>query len=70
NINYVNAVRVVAARDTIPAASFFAGIFGYAGFSLNAESIAYVGCPGESFPVDQPLAICKESILGSDGNFT
>jgi Flp pilus assembly protein TadG len=68
---YVNAVRVVAGRGpAIPAASFFANIWGFTGFSLNAEAIAWKGFTGSPFPVDYPLAICRESILDSSNNFT
>jgi Flp pilus assembly protein TadG len=69
--DYVNAVRVVAGRGpAIPAASFFAGIWGFTGFSLNAESVAWLGFAGENLHVDFPLAICRESILDAGGNFT
>ncbi len=71
NTDYVNAVRVVAGRGpAIPAASFFAGIWDFTGFSLSAESIAWLGFTGENFHVDFPIAICRESILNNDGNFT
>ncbi len=71
NTNYINAVRVVAGRGpAIPAASFFAGIFGYSGFTLNAESIAWLGFAGSNLTVDFPIAICRESILDAGGNFT
>ena len=68
---YVNAVRVVAGRGpAIPAASFFAGIFGFTGFSLNAESVAWLGFAGDNLHVDYPIGICWESILDAGGNFT
>jgi hypothetical protein len=72
NTSYVNAVRVVAGRDKTQAASLFAGIFGYTGFSLNAESIAWVGLgrTPQIFHVDYPIAICQENVIDSSGNFT
>ncbi len=74
NTSYVNAVRVVSGRGpAIPAASFFAGIFGDTGFSLNAESIAWVGLGSAPLNVnaDFPIAICEASIIDdSSGNFT
>lgn len=66
--NYINAVRVVAARSS--AASFFAGIFGdrFRSFSLSAESVAWKGFAGSSFKVDEPIAICYQSVYDEDGN--
>ncbi len=71
DVDYINAVRVVAGRGpTVQAASFFAGIFGFSGFTLNTESVAWVGFAGSNIQVDQPIAICRESLLDNDGNFT
>ena len=66
--DYINAVRVVASRSA--AASFFAGIFGptMTSFSLSAEAIAWKGFAGTNIQVDQPLAICIESMLNADGS--
>lgn len=63
--NFINAVRVKTRRQDTPAASFFAGIFGYSDFSLSAEAVAYIGFAGSLGPleVDQPIAICREAIL-------
>ncbi len=71
NVNFINAVRVRARRQDTPAASFFGRIFGYDSFILSAESVAYIGFAGTltPFEVDQPIAICKESIL-EDGLYT
>ena len=68
NLNFINAVRVVARREGTPAASFFARIFGHTGFQLNAEAVAYIGFAGTLTPydVDQPIAICQDSILIND----
>jgi Flp pilus assembly protein TadG len=65
NLDFINAVRVTTRREATPAASFFARIFGYEGFGLNAEAVAYLGFAGSltPFDVDQPIAICRESIL-------
>ena len=71
NVNFINAVRVRARRQDTPAASFFGRIFGYSNFILSADSVAYIGFAGTltPFEVDQPIAICKESIL-EDGIYT
>jgi Flp pilus assembly protein TadG len=65
NLDFINAVRVTTRREATPAASFFARIFGYEGFGLNSEAVAYLGFAGSltPFDVDQPIAICRESIL-------
>ena len=65
NLDFINAVRVRARREGTPAAAFFSRIFGYEGFGLRAEAVAYLGFAGTltPFDVDQPIAICRESIL-------
>ena len=61
----INAVRVVARRESNPAASYFARIFGYENFGLVRESVAYLGFAGSlgPFDVDLPIAICEQSIV-------
>jgi len=65
NLDFINAIRVRAGRQDTPAVSFFARVFGYENFSLSTEAIAYVGFAGTLAPgeADQPIAICKESLL-------
>lgn len=72
DLNFINAVRVVARRQATPAASFFARIFGYENFELSAEAVAYIGFAGSLAPedVDQPIAICLQSIRDPDGTYT
>lgn len=69
--DFINAVRVVTRREAFPASSFFARIFGRENFSLAAQAIAYIGFAGTLTPgdVDQPIAICEESIL-QDGEYS
>jgi hypothetical protein len=71
NLNFINAVRVVARRQATQAASFFARIWGYVGFDKSAEAVAYRGFAGSLLPweADQPIAICKQS-LQIDGKYT
>jgi len=70
---FINAVRVVARRQSQPAASFFARIFGYENFGMMAEAVGYVGFaggilgPGEA---DQPIVICQSSLFDEGGNRT
>jgi hypothetical protein len=70
--HFVNAVRVKARREDTKAASFFARIFGYDDFVRSAEAVAFIGFaanlnPGEA---DQPIAVCKQSIIDDEGNYT
>jgi len=71
--DYINAVRVVAARGpATPAASFFARIFSsdgqdYNGVEMSAESVAWRGCAGDDIKVDQPIGICWENVFDDDG---
>ncbi|APG26973.1 hypothetical protein A7E78_03470 [Syntrophotalea acetylenivorans] len=71
NLDYINAIRVATRRQGTPAASFFARIFGYEDFAVSAEAVAYLGYSGSLLPsdVDQPIAICEESILNGDGDY-
>ena len=68
NTNFINAIKVVTRRQTLPAASFFARIFGHEGFELAADAVAYIGFAGDLMPgdVDQPIAICRDTILNGD----
>jgi len=72
DINFINAVRVTVRRQTMPVASFFAGIFGHVGFQRAADAVAYIGFAGTLPPheVDQPIAICEDSILGDNDTYT
>ena len=74
NPDFINAVKVVTRRTTqgTPVASFFARIFGYENFELSAEAVAYIGFAGTLNPgdVDQPIAICRDSILDINDKYT
>jgi Flp pilus assembly protein TadG len=70
NTDFINAIRVVTRRQSNPVASFFARIFGHPGFQVSTEAIGYIGFAGtlQEFEIDQPIAICKQSIIyGADG---
>lgn len=71
NTDFINAVKVHTRRQGTPAASFFARIFGYEDFAVGAEAVAYLGYAGSLNPgdLDQPIAICEESIVNSDGDY-
>lgn len=72
NLDFINAVRVVARRETTPAASFFARLFGYQDFALQAEAVAYLGFAGTLRPADVeiPIAICEQAITDDDDTVT
>lgn len=72
DINFINAVRVTARRQAMPIASFFAGIFGHESFEGAADAVAYIGFAGTLLPydVDQPIAICRGSILNDSDEYT
>ncbi len=67
--SFINAVRVRTRRESTPAASFFAKIFGYQNFGLTVESVAYIGFAGTLQPhdVDAPIAICEQSFMTDSG---
>jgi hypothetical protein len=72
NPDFINAIRVRTRREDNPAASFLAGIFGFKNFILSSEAIAYIGFAGTlaPFEVDQPIAVCSQSILSSNGEYS
>jgi Flp pilus assembly protein TadG len=72
NLNFINAVRVIARRQATPVASFFAGIFGHQGFQISADAVAYIGFAGTLLPfdVEQPIAICAEAIVNESGEYS
>ena len=72
NLNFINAVRVWARREDTPALSFFSRIFGYNQYFLRREAVAYIGFAGTLGPgeADQPIAICKQAIRDSGGEYT
>lgn len=67
---FVNAVKVVARREGVEAESFFARIYGYLGFKLQAEAVAYIGFSGSIGPLeaDMPIVICDTSLSYGDCN--
>ncbi len=71
DLNYINAVKQIVRRENTPIASYFAVIFGYQGFGQQAQAIAYIGFSGslDESELDQPIAICEESLLTPDGEY-
>jgi Flp pilus assembly protein TadG len=76
NTDFINAVRVVTTRKTVagaPEQPFFARVFGAAGPTITATAVGYIGFAGTIEPskLDQPIAICQQSILsGGTGPYT
>ncbi|MBM9603825.1 TadG family pilus assembly protein [Desulfopila inferna] len=70
NTDFINAVRVRADRSDTP--SFLARILGFDQFFVSNDAVAYIGFAGTLFPgeLDQPIAICQESITDADGNYS
>ncbi len=67
-IEWVNAVQVIARRESLPITSFFAGIFGYTGFKASRKAVAYLGASSAWFKADfdKPIAICAQSLVPPD----
>jgi len=66
--DFINAVRVRVRREATPAAAFLSRIMGYTDYQIQTEAVAYIGFAGTLGPgeVDQPIAICKQSLIDSD----
>ena len=69
--DFINAVKVITRRETTPAVSYFARIFGYQSFIKSAQAIAYIGFAGSvaASEFDAPIAICQGAILSDDGEY-
>ena len=72
NMNFINAVRVIARRQTTPAVSFFSHLLGFSDFQMQSEAIAYIGFAGTFLPGEalEPIAICREALLNADGEYS
>ncbi|RLA14850.1 MAG: hypothetical protein DRQ52_03150 [Gammaproteobacteria bacterium] len=72
NVNFINAVRVTTRREATPVQALFARIWGVDSTEMSATAVAYIGFAGSLQPeeVDQPLAICGDSIVDSGGNYS
>jgi Flp pilus assembly protein TadG len=72
DLDFINAVRVTARRQAMPIASYLARIFGHESFEGAANATAYIGYAGTLLPkeVDQPIAICMDSILNDSDEYT
>jgi hypothetical protein len=70
--DFINAVRVKSRRESPQADSFFARILGYAGFNVATEAVGYIGFAGQANPGDVggALLICKQALIGEEGNYT
>ena len=67
---FVNAVKVTTRRNDIEADSFFARIYGFFGFKLQASAVAYLGFSGSLSPLeaDMPIVICEDSLQHGECN--
>lgn len=71
-IHFINAVKVIARRQSTPVSAFFSKIFGHQSFTLKAEAVAYRGFAGKINPLelDLPFGICEDSVLDENGNYS
>ena len=72
DLDFINAVRVRVRRETVPARAFLSKVMGFDNFQMQAEAVAYKGFSGTILPgeVGQPIAICEQSLLNLDGNYS
>jgi len=70
--NFINAVRVRARRRNPHAISVFGRIFGVSGYEIPAEAVGYIAFSASlgKGEVDQPIAICKQSLVNEAGEYT
>jgi hypothetical protein len=72
NPNFINAVRVVARRESSPLMTFFAHVLGIGSAQIVRDAVAYIGFAGtlREEDVDQPIAICADAIVNPAGEYT
>jgi hypothetical protein len=73
NPNFINAVRVVARIPSPPMLTFFANILNIQSVpQFSKDAVAYIGFAGSlrQEDVDQPIAICADSIVTPEGEYT
>jgi len=76
NTDFINAVRVVTVRKEValgqPPDNFFAKILGIQRSQVKATAVGYIGFAGTLEPeaAKQPIAICRESIIGTEDDYT
>ncbi|WP_245784124.1 pilus assembly protein TadG-related protein [Halomonas korlensis] len=64
DIDFINAVEVVTAREQTKVEAFFGQIFGFDGYEVQSRAVAYIGFAGALRPedTDQPIAMCKQAL--------
>jgi Flp pilus assembly protein TadG len=69
DVNFINAVKTVTRRQTQPVNMFIAGILGHDSIEVVTDAVAYIGFTGDMTisEVDQPIAICAQSITNAYG---
>lgn len=71
DLNFINAVEVVTARDQTPVEAFFGRVLGFDNYEASARAVAYLGFAGALRPedVDQPIAMCRQALQNADGSY-
>jgi hypothetical protein len=72
DLDEINAVEVVAARQLTPIQAFFGPILGFADYQMQARAVAYVGFSGTILPgeMDAPISICEHRLRDESGNWS
>jgi Flp pilus assembly protein TadG len=69
DVDFINAIRVTTRRQAQPVRMFVAGILGHNSIEVVTDAVAYIGFTGDMTvsEVDQPIAICAQSITNEYG---
>ncbi len=72
DLNEINAVEVVTARQLTPVQALFGSLLGIDNYPTQAKSVAYVGFSGTLLPdeMDAPIAICQERLRNDAGEWS
>jgi hypothetical protein len=72
DLDEINAVEVVTARELTPIQAIFGPILGIHDYQMRASAVAYVGFSGTILPnkMDAPIAICEHRLRDVNGNWS
>lgn len=71
NLNFINAVEVITAREATPVQAFFGTVLGFDNYPMRSRAVAYIGFASSLRPedLDQPIGLCRQQLVNPDGSY-
>jgi Flp pilus assembly protein TadG len=71
DLNFINAVEVVTAREATPVGAFFGTVLGFDSYPMRSRAVAYIGFASSLRPedLDQPIGLCRQQLINPDGSY-